>query len=399
MKPVRFVFIIACLLSCARAFAAVQSAAKSGDEADPFAGVEAKQESNQEEAPKQSWTEQFFSDNFGFRKEFMSEFGTTGPGNSASRQSIGFEVLKKFSTHTKTFLSLDFQGRLVRRDGWVGSLNDIEGMNRPGWFFEYHNAYADLYDLFGSVGSVNARIGRFYVPFGLNLATDTHGSILQLSNERNFGFERDWYMGVWGILTDDLRYDIYYLAGSGYDLKFKGQSGLAAARVSLANKYLSEHGLEGGFSFIGGQRIGPDAAAAGPSNIVNTLRAGLDGRYRKGALSGLFTWTSEISGGRDLPDAVVTQLHQLDYLHSSRRWGVATQFRWFWQDVTRDQQINPVNSLSSTDQSLLAEATWYFSNDVSASNLHWIKLNYEHQLARQHGGTNDIWTLQYYRYW
>src|SRR5690349_20236847 len=40
----------------------------------------------------------FFSENFGFRKEIMSQFDTNQQGEAASRQSVGFEVLKKFSS-------------------------------------------------------------------------------------------------------------------------------------------------------------------------------------------------------------------------------------------------------------------------------------------------------------
>jgi len=327
----------------------------------------------------------------------MFEIGANHNGHAASRQSVGFEVLKKFSSETKTFAALDFQGRLLRRDGFVGAPNDMEGMNRPGWTVEYHNAYADLYDLLGDVGSVNARIGRFYIPFGLNLQTDTHGTILQLSNERNFGFERDWYAGLWGTLSGTLRYDIYYLLGSGYPPRFGGKSGLVAGRLSLTNQYSSDYGLEGGLSFLGGQRISldavqrspPIAARSGGTNRVDTLRAGLDVRYRKAVPTGLLTWTSEISAGRDAPDGILTQLHQLDYLHASRRWGFSSQFRWFRQDTAP----------KSTESALLAEATWYFANDVSASTLHWIKLNCEAQLARQQGARDVVWTLQYYRYW
>ena len=106
-----------------------------------------------------------------------------------------------------------------------------------------------------NVGRFNFRAGRFYVPFGLNLQTDTHGTVLQLSNERNFGFERDWYTGFWGAINKHLNYDAYYLTGSGYDLKFKGQSGLGALRISLANKYSSQYGLEGGVSVMAGERL------------------------------------------------------------------------------------------------------------------------------------------------
>lgn len=409
---------------CILAFVAVssgQTPPKGVDEPDPFSSISARPTPAVETGvSSNSWDAGFFSDNFAFRKELMSEFGATDSGSSpnhlASRQSVGFETQKKFSSETRTFASLDFQGRLVRRDGFVGSPNDMEGMRRPGWFFEYHNAYADFYDFLNpffseemqsaNIGRFNARLGRFYVPFGLNLQTDTHGTVLQLSNERNFGFERDWSAGFWGTLTEDLRYDLYYLTGSGYDLKNEGQSGLGAARVSLANKYSAEYGLEGGLSLIGGERLSTEAmerspavmAAANDSTRVDTLRAGLDARWRRVVPGGLMTWTSEVSGGEDAPDPVAAQLHQLEYLHSSRTWGLSAQYRWFWQDMSRDHQLAPANAPRSVDSSVLLEGTWYLSNDVSNSNLHWIKLNCEIQTDRQMGGNGVIWTLQYYRY-
>jgi hypothetical protein len=342
-------------------------------EGDPFAGVV-------ESTAAERGAQGFFQENFGFRKEIMSQVAASEHAPPSSRQSLGFEVLKKFSTETRTVASVNVQGRLVRRDRFTPVLNDTEGMRRPSWYGEYHNLYLDLYDPLGGVGRLNVRAGRFYVPFGLNLQTDTHGTILQLSNERNFGFERDWYSGVWGALSEDLNYDVNYLAGSGYDLKFKGQSGLGAARVSLANKYSSDYGLEGGLSALGGERLFDGA-------VVATRRAGLDGRYRHPVPTGLLTWSSELTGGRDAADSVFTQLYQAEYLRASRRWGVATQYRRFWREG------------GGSDASIIGEATWYFRNDVGNSNLHWLKLNVERQVARMQGLRDVIVALQYYRYW
>jgi hypothetical protein len=39
-----------------------------------------------------------------------SSGGSDLDGSGASRQSVGFEVLKKFSTSTSTVASIDFQG-------------------------------------------------------------------------------------------------------------------------------------------------------------------------------------------------------------------------------------------------------------------------------------------------
>jgi hypothetical protein len=381
----------------------VSTARAAGGASDPFAGVA---ESTAAAEPSADTRERrFFTENFGFRKELMSEFATSEQAPAYSRQSIGLETLKKFSSETATIASFDFQGRLVRRDRFVPVLNDLEGMHRPGWWFEYHNLYVDLFNVADpflsekrqaeNVGRFNWRAGRFYVPFGLNLQTDTHATILQLSNERNFGFERDWYTGFWGAVNADLNYDAYYMAGSGYDLKYRGQSGLGAARLSLSNKYSYEYGVEGGLSMLDGERLSPEAAQrdplvaarAGSSSVIRTQRAGLDGRFRRPVPTGLLTLSSELSGGRDMPDAVFTQLYQAEYLRASRRWGLATQYRRFWQDGP------------GTDASILCEATWYFRNDVGNANLNWIKVNVERQLERAQGRPDTIVALQYYRYW
>ena len=369
-----------------------QSHESAGASADPFADLaESAKPQPALHQTERSWKQKFFTENFGFRKEIMSQFDTSERGQPASRQSVGFEILKKFSTDTATLAGFNFQGRLVRRDGFHPVLNDMEGGSRPGWAFEYHNLYIDLFNVLNpvlsdeqrgaNVGRLNLRVGRFYVPFGLNLQTDTHGTVLQLSNERNFGFERDWHAGFWGTLNKHLNYDAYYVAGSGYDLKFKGQTGLGAVRLSLSNNYSSEYGLEAGLSLLKGERLSHQA----PSRI-ETERAGLDGRYRRAVRTGLVTFTFELSGGRDVPDAVLTQLYQTEYLHASRRWGLATQYRRFGQEGR------------GADASLIGEVTWYLRNDVGNSNLHWIKLNVERQLARMQRPPGTVVTLQYYFY-
>jgi hypothetical protein len=372
--------------------ASAQSQEANPPQPDPFGDVAAAEQPLP--APEaRSWPRRFFTENFGFRKEIMSQVDSNEQGQAASRQSIGFEVLKKFSSETATIASFDFQGRLVRRDGYNPVINDMEGQARPGWAFEYHNLYLDFYNVLNpgmseeqrrkNIGRFNFRIGRFYVPFGLNLQTDTHGTVLQLSNGRDFGFERDWYAGFWGSFNRHLNYDVYYLAGSGYDLKFKGQGGLGAARLSLSNQSSSEHGLEGGLSIVGGKRLSSETTT---THRIETERIGLDARYRKAVPTGLVTFTSEISGGRDGPYPVFMQLEQAEYLHSSRRWGLAMQYRRFQQYGL------------GVDSSLIGEISWYFRNDVANSNAHWIKLNIERQIEQIQGPPRVIFTLEYYFY-
>ncbi len=360
----------------------------------------------------------FFEDNFTFKKELYSQFshgseepndGNTLAGDVYSRQSAGFEVLKKFSTATSTVASFNMQGRAVHRTQFVETISDMEGEDRDGWFFEYHNLYVDLYNVFDpflsaegrgeNLGRFNLRVGRFYLPFGLNLQTDTHGTLLQLSNDRNFGYERDWYAGFWGSLTPDLNYDAYYLLGSGYAVSFKGQEGLAGLRVSLADRYRTEYGVEAGIAAMYGRRLSEQAvmrspsvaATAGEDDVVSTVRAGLDARYTLPLPSGSLGFTAELSYGRDEFDAILTQLYQIEYLADRRRWALSAQYRRFWQDIDA--------SGHKTDASIIGEATWFFRNDPSNAFLHSVRLNVERRLERQTGPDETVVSLQYYLYW
>jgi hypothetical protein len=119
---------------------------------------------------------------------------------------------------------------------------------------------------------------------------------------------------------------------------------------------------------------------------VATRRIGMDARYRRAAYRGLLTFTSELSGGRDDAQPVISQLYQTEYLHRSRRWGLASQYRRLGQKTL------------GADASIIGEFSWYFRNDVGNSNLHWIKFNVERQLDRVKGRPETIMTLQYYFY-
>jgi hypothetical protein len=182
--------------------------------------------------------------------------------------------------------------------------------------------------------------------------------------------------------------------GSGYDLIYKGQTGLGALRLSLSNKYSSQYGLEGGISVLGGERLSTESAerlnahsmVVSKDGPIETERIGIDGRYRHAVPRGLLTITNELSGGKDNSRGVFVQLHEAEFLHSSRRWGVATQFRRLHQDR------------AGADSSIIGEISWYFRNDVGNSNSHWIKLDVEKQLERIDGRPTTVVALQYYFY-
>lgn len=373
MKPLRTAWLL--LAAAAATFAE-----------DPFAGVRPDVPEGPAAPPSPAWR-----DNLLFRKEIywaetagVDDFRDTRDVDS--RISAGFEVQKRFSTPTRTVAALDYQGRIVFRDHTLDTAADPMGMDSGTWEYETHNAYADFFNLAGAPGRFNLRLGRAYLPFGLNWQTDTHGTLLQLSNDRVFGTDRDWQATAYGSVTEMLDYRAGYVLGTGPDQRLDGQGGMAVGRIGLGNPSLFERGLEGGLSGAFGQRLD---SHAGMDHPIPTWRAGADLRKRFDSGIGPFTLTGEGAIGEDDSAPVRSGLAQLDWLNPGRRWGAAAQYFYFESGAGGDE----------TDQRAIFVLTRYFRNEVGNAALHWIALGLEQQIQTPEGDEDLLLTLQYYRYW
>ncbi|MEI7902666.1 MAG: hypothetical protein WCK89_20640 [bacterium] len=376
-------------------------AAATAADVDPFAGVAAAPQSvtNAAALSARGW-----DDNLILRKEVYLLFAAGRDNDDEthdmmSRLSAGFELQKRFATATRTLASVDYQGRIVYREHTLDTAADPMGRDASQWEYETHNAYADFYNLFGEPGRFNLRAGYFYQPFGLNQQTDTHGTLLQLSNDRLFGSDRDWQTTLYGSLTEELDYMVGYLLGSGSDFTMEGQTGMGVARVALNNDWLFDHGLEGGVSYAAGERVDEHALmrswsvcqATRGDPVISTWRAGVDVRKRIDSNVGPFTLTGETAMGADEEDPLLSGLIQADWLNPGRRWGAAVQAWQFWQDVSdRGEDV--------TDSRATLALTRYFRNDVGNANLHWIAWAVEQQLRQTDGPEDTLVMLQYYRY-
>ena len=358
--------------------------------ADPFAGVEPRAAVPPAPAAAGGW-----ADNLLFRKEIYllwaageDDFEETD--RAYSRLSAGFEIQKKFSTATKTVASVNYQGRLVYRDHVLPTAADAMGMDADQWSYETHNAYAEFYNLLGEPGRFSLRAGRYYLPFGLNAQTDTHGTLLQLSNDRLFGADRDWQVTAYGNASEHLDYLAGYVFGAGPDQKLDGQAGMAVGRIGLNGDYLYARGLEAGVSGAFGERVDPHAGIDGP---IRTWRLGADLRKRLDSGIGPFTLTGEAAAGEDEEATVWSGLAQADWLHPGRSWGLAAQYFLFERDRAE------AGHADGTDERASATLTRYFRNDVGNAALHWIALGLEEQIQTPEGGEDTLAMVQYYRYW
>ncbi len=356
--------------------------------ADPFAGVEPRAAAPPAPAAAAGWT-----DNLLFRKEIYllwaageDDFDETD--RIYSRLSAGFEIQKKFSTATKTVASVDYQGRLVYRDHVLATAADAMGMDAERWTYETHNAYVEFYNLLGDPGRFSLRAGRYYLPFGLNAQTDTHGTLLQLSNDRLFGADRDWQVTAYGSATEQLDYLAGYVFSAGPDQKWDGQAGMAVGRLGLNSEYLYARGVEAGVSGAFGERVDPHAGIEG---AIRTWRLGADLRKRIDTELGPFTLTGEAAVGEDEEATVWSGLAQADWLLPGRRWGAAAQYAYFERE--------PTGHGGGIDKRASAVLTRYFRNDVGNAALHWIALGLEEQIRVPEGDEDTLAMVQYYRYW
>ncbi|HQF21301.1 MAG TPA: hypothetical protein PLT37_08690 [Kiritimatiellia bacterium] len=306
-------------------------------------------------------------------------------GRASVRLSAGFEVQKRLATATRTLGAVDYQGRVVYREHSLNATGDAMGMDAARWTYETHNAYFELYNVAGELGRLNLRAGRFYVPFGLSWQTDTHGTLLQLANERVFGDSHDWQVTAYGNATELLDYQVGYVFGAGPRQHWDGQSGMAVGRLGLNNTARNERGREGGISAAYGQRLDP-AVGAG---VVDTWRVGVDARQRLDTGGGPITLTGEGAAGEDDQRAVWSGLLQADWLHPSRRWGAAAQYTYFTRRA----------ATPATQQSAALVATRYFRNEVGNTALHWLAVGVENRWAATDMPDDTLLLAQYYHYW
>lgn len=335
----------------------------------------------------------FWADNLQFRRELYLLAGVAQDDEShswetANRYSAGFEIQKRFSTVTRTFASADYQGRWVFRDPGPILQADPMGTDAAAWEYETHNAYVDLYNLAGEPGRFNFRAGYFYQPFGLNTQTDTHGTLLQLSNTRVLDADRDWQAVLHGDLGDALDYQVGYLRGTRSVTDDQHQGGLGVVRFSLNNDWLYLHGLEGGISAVAGERAG----ARSEIDTIQSRRLGVDARKRMDSTAGPFSLTVEGATGTDEEEPMLSFLAQADWCSPGRHWGSALQYFYFRQDGGDFVE-------SCREDAVLGTLTRYFRNDVGNAALHWVTIGVEQPLRDNDHRHSATWMVQYYRYW
>ncbi|MGR3293953.1 MAG: hypothetical protein ACUZ9M_08085 [Candidatus Scalindua sp.] len=346
----------------------------------------------------------FFSklrENLLFKKEVILGGSWSDERNQITgRNSIGFEVLKKFSDKKGDWGNALIQMRLVRYDNQFTLMqnnkvppNHVDDTH--DWELEFHDAYFKYSGRFK--GRLNFRIGHYDVPYGLEQNVDTHSTLLRLITVRNIGFKKDWGVSIGGQLPK-IDYEFAFTRGSGIEYIDRGENFLLSGRVGTPadeNFSIGISGLYGKPKDSIGVMRGKKSGATGKPNtwfgsttipeddIIRRWRIGLDSIY----LYGPFTFKSELSYGEDVNQDVINGILEIDYFFSGmdERLEVILQVQSAYQDINASGGDNDTFSTLGLNYKI--------SNAVTFQS------TYRHDFQRLKNTKNeDIIAMQFYCY-
>jgi hypothetical protein len=346
----------------------------------------------------------FFSkliENLLFRKEVILGGSWSDERNQITgRNSIGFEVLKKFSDKKGDWGNALIQMRLVRYENQFTLMqknkvppNHVDDTH--DWELEFHDAYFKYSGRFK--GRLNFRIGHYDVPYGLEQNVDTHSTLIQLITVRNIGFKKDWGVSIGGQLPK-IDYEFAFTRGSGIEYIDRGENFLLSGRAGTPadeNFSIGISGLYGkpkdSIGVMRGKKLGVtgtpntwfDSTTIPEDEIIRRWRIGLDSIY----LYGPFTFKGELSYGEDVNQDVINGVLEIDYFFP----GMDERLEMILQVQSAYQDINTSGGDNDTFSTL--GLNYKISNDVT------LQFTYRHDFQRlKNTKDDDIIAMQFYCY-
>ena len=346
-----------------------------------------------------------------FRKEivaggrYLRSEGQFSGANRMNANSIGFDLMKRFTSETGDWATVYLQLRMAYRWNQWQPAPWTEG--EDDWELEWHEATLRLTRWFR--GRMNFKLGHFDVPFGLEPVVDTHGSLFQLQSMRNVGFKKDWGLSLYGQLPS-FDYEASLTTGSGMELTRESGSYLTSARVGTpetGNFLIGLSGLYGNVKEPAGQlgeeMPGKRGAVPAPGTSIRTgetlvaevvpdqakvmtrWRVGLDVRYLHGPLTLKSEFASGEDGGRDIRNAFV----ELDFILVPYRMDLITQVHFTREDA----------ATRSTGSSLTRRTLGVLGLTYRATSATTLSVAVERDLHSKGGPEEDSIAVQLYIYW
>lgn len=300
----------------------------------------------------------------------ISHFWTTRRrGKASARHAVALDLHKVFTDDEGDIGTMLLQISLSRYDNALPAPHHAE--DDDDWEIEFHDFWFNL-TRWGK-GRTNVRIGRFDVPYGLELLVDTHFTLYQVINHENLGVKKDWGISLNGTLPS-FDYEVALTQASGHEYWNVGKNYAVAARIGTPShenlilgvsgfygQVIDEHGLHrwrdglkppSRVDRVLGRSPG---RGRGDDNLVRRLRVGVDATW----VIRQFTLRADASVGRDFNQDVFNSLVELDWTSADERFRAYIQGIYFGQRFARGWDADIIGRLG---------AVWEFADgfDVSA---------------------------------
>ncbi len=203
-------------------------------------------------------------------------------------------------------------------------------------------------------GQLNFKVGHFEMPYGLDVAINTNGTLRQLNTVSNLRIKADWGLSVNGVLPT-LQYEVALTngIGNGQDIDPDTGSYIVSGRVGsplVGESFAGENFY--GASFFYGEVKGGDG------ELVERSRFGVDAATYLGP----FTVLGEASIGQEDGDDVINAFAELNFVNSDESVVPYTQLKSLNRKIEGDWD----DTLSSTlGLRFTPDNFWAFSAQVS----------------------------------
>ena len=239
-------------------------------------------------------------------------------------QYYGFDFIKTLTNNTGDYATLVLQGGLTRIINNPSPPFFFDGPTDSQW--TYRMFYINL--KLAKQDSLNLKIGRFEMPFGLEMTNNTNGTLRQFGTAQNLGIKGDWGLTLNGV-SRGLEYEFGISRGSNQSWKTSGSPYAFVARVGTDSTVGSWVGVS---AF--------DAKLYRPGTTIERNRIGVDAGIEFDA----YTLMGEFSIGENESNDAMHGLIELNWRNPAENWFAYGQVRMQKQQTSANGWQGPLQS-------------------------------------------------------
>lgn len=239
-------------------------------------------------------------------------------------QYYGFDFIKTLTNTTGDYATIILQGGVTRIDNNPSPPFFFDGPTDSQW--TYRQFFINL--KLAPQDSLNLKIGRFKMPFGLEMLETTSGTLRQVGTAQNLAIKADWGLTLNGV-SRGLEYEFGISRGSNQTWETSGSPYAFVARVGTDSTK---------DSWIGVSAF--DAKLFRPGRTIERNRIGVDAGIEFDA----YTLMGEFSTGKNESDDAMHGLIELSWQNSTEEWFGYGQVRMQKQQTSANGWQGPLQS-------------------------------------------------------